>query len=55
VDIGGHYGFKLAQRSATLRLQVVNLFDNPGYAFLGPGVYGQPGGRLFQGYLTVDM
>ncbi len=55
VDLGGHYAFKVAQRSATLRLQVVNLFDNPGYAFLGPGVYGQPGGRLFQGYLTVDL
>jgi iron complex outermembrane recepter protein len=55
VDVGGHYGFKLAKRSATLRLQVVNLFDNPGYAFLGPRVYGQPGGRLFQGYLTVDL
>lgn len=54
-DVGGHYGFKVAQRSATLRLQVVNVFDNPGYAFLGPSVYGQPGGRLFQGYLTVDL
>ena len=55
VHIGGHYGFKVAQRSATLRLQVVNLFDNPGYGFQGPGAYGQPGGRLFQGYMTVDL
>jgi iron complex outermembrane receptor protein len=55
VDIGGRYSFKLARRSATLRLQIVNLFDNPGYGFQGPGAYSQPGGRLFQGYMTVDL
>jgi iron complex outermembrane receptor protein len=55
VDIGGHYGFRVANRNATLRLQVTNLFNNPGYGFQGPGAYGQPGGRLLQGYMTVDF
>jgi iron complex outermembrane receptor protein len=55
LDLGTHYGFKVAKRSATLRLQLANVFDNPGIAFNGPGVYGQPGGRLVQGYITVDF
>jgi len=55
VDLGGHYSFKLARRSATLRLQVFNVTDYGGYAYNGPGVYGQLGGRLVQGYLTVDF
>ena len=55
VDLGGHYSFRVAQRSATLRLQVTNIFDNAGYGFSGPGIYSQPAGRLFQGYMTVDL
>jgi iron complex outermembrane receptor protein len=55
LDLGGHYSFNLANRNATVRLQAANVFDNPGIALNGPGIYGQPGGRLVQGYLTVDF
>jgi len=55
VDIGSHYRFKIANRSATLRLQIVNLFDNPGYSLAGSGVYTANAGRFAQGYLTVDF
>ena len=55
VDIGGHYHFKLAKRDATLRLQMVNLFDNAGYGLAGSGIYAANAGRFVQGYLTVDL
>lgn len=55
VDIGGHYRFTLAKRSASLRLQVVNLFNNPGYGLAGSGVYTSASGRSLQGYLAVDL
>lgn len=55
VDLGGHYNFRVGDRSATLRVQVFNITDYGGYAYNGPGVFGQLGGRLVQGYLTVDF
>ena len=55
VDLGTHYRFKLANRSATLRLQVVNLFDNAGWGLAGSGVYTSNPARYVQGYLTVDI
>ncbi len=55
VDIGGHYRFTVAKRNATFRLQLVNLFNNPGYGLAGPGVYTSSAGRSAQGYLTVDL
>jgi iron complex outermembrane receptor protein len=55
VDLGGHYRFKIAKRSATFRLQVVNLFDNSGWGVVGSGVYTSNPGRYVQGYMTVDF
>jgi iron complex outermembrane receptor protein len=55
VDIGGHYRFKIARRSSTFRLQLVNLFDNSGYGLAGSGVYTSNPHRYVQGYLTVDF
>jgi iron complex outermembrane receptor protein len=55
VDLGGHYRFKVAKRSATLRLQLVNLFNNAGYGLAGSGVYTPNPSRYVQGYLTVDF
>ena len=55
VDLGGHYRFKLAKRSATFRLQLVNLFNNAGYGLGGSGIYTSNMSRNVQGYLTVDF
>ena len=55
VDVGSHYHFKLAKRDATLRVQMVNLFNNVGYGLAGSGVYTSSPGRYVQGYLTVDL
>jgi iron complex outermembrane receptor protein len=55
VDVGSHYHFKLAKRSATFRVQMVNVFDNAGYGLAGSGVYTSNSGRYVQGYLTVDL
>jgi iron complex outermembrane receptor protein len=55
VDLGSHYRFKLAGRSATFRLQVVNLFNNEGWGLAGSGVYTGNSGRFVQAYLTVDF
>lgn len=55
VDLGTHYRFRIAGRSATLRLQLFNLFDNPGYGRVGAGIYGQLPGRYVQGYLALDL
>ena len=55
VDVGTHYRFKIAKRSATLRLQLVNLFDNRGWGIAGSGIYTTNAGRFVQGYLTVDF
>lgn len=55
VDFGTHYRFKIAKRSATFRLQMVNIFDNRGWGIAGSGVYNSNPGRYVQGYLTVDF
>jgi len=55
VDLGSHYRFKLADRSATFRVQLVNLFNNTGWSLNGPGVYSINPARNVQGYLTVDL
>jgi hypothetical protein len=55
VPIGLHYRFRLAKKSATLRLQLFNLFDNAGYGRVGTGIYGLLPGRYVQGYLAVDL
>ena len=55
VDIGTHYHFKLARKDATLRVQMVNLFNNAGYGLAGSGIYTSNPGRYVQGYLTVDL
>jgi len=55
VDIGTHYRFKIAKRSATLRAQIYNLFDNAGFGVAGSGIYSTNPGRYVQGYLTVDF
>lgn len=55
VDLGMHYRFKIAKRSATFRLQLVNLFNNTGWGIAGSGVYTTNAGRFVQGYLTVDF
>ena len=55
VDVGGHYRFKIANRSSTFRLQLVNLFNNAGYGLAGSGVYTSNPSRYVQGYLTVDF
>src|SRR6185312_3419094 len=55
VDLGSHYRFKLAGRNSTLRLQVVNLFNNEGWGLVGSGVYTGNPGRFVQAYLTIDF
>jgi iron complex outermembrane receptor protein len=55
IDVGTHYRFRLGGKSATLRLQVANLFDQLGYGLGGSGVYWRLGPRYVSGYLTVDM
>jgi hypothetical protein len=55
VDVGSHYRFKIAGRSATFRLQLVNLFNNIGWGLAGSGVYTSNPERYVQGYLTVDF
>lgn len=55
VDLGMHYRFRVAGRSATLRMQLFNLFDNPGYGRVAAGIYGQLPGRYVQGYLAFDL
>jgi len=55
LDLGTHYRFDIARRSATLRLQLVNVFDKIGYNLAGSGAYLSSPGRSLQGYLTVDI
>lgn len=54
-SVGGRYRFKLLDKNATLRLQVVNLLDNRGFNIAGPGIYGANNGRFFTGYLAIDV
>jgi iron complex outermembrane receptor protein len=55
MNLGGRYNFKLAGQSATLRLQVQNLFDNNDPFSQGPGLYSAGGSRLATGQLTIDF
>lgn len=55
VDVGSHYRFKLGGRNATLRVQVVNLFNNEGWGLAGSGVYTGNAARFAQAYLTIDF
>ncbi|THD35344.1 MAG: TonB-dependent receptor [Sphingomonas sp.] len=55
VNLGGRYAFKLANKSATFRFQVSNVFDNRAFNIAGPGVYGANAGRYYLGYLAIDV
>jgi iron complex outermembrane receptor protein len=55
MNLGGRYNFKLAGQSATLRLQVQNVFDNNDPFSQGPGLYSAGGSRLATGQLTIDF
>ncbi|WP_235976500.1 TonB-dependent receptor domain-containing protein [Sandaracinobacteroides hominis] len=55
VDVGGRYRFRLAQRPATLRVSVSNLFHVYGFELRGAGAYDIIPGRVFSAYLTVDI
>lgn len=55
LNLGGRYRFKLADKNATLRLQINNVFDNRAFNIAGPGVYGANAGRFLTGYLAIDV
>lgn len=55
VDLGARYRFALAERGATLRVQVSNALDERGFGLAGPGIYAPAGGRSFSAYLAVDF
>lgn len=55
VDVGGRYSFKLADRDATLRIVVTNIFDVQGFELRGAGAYDIIPRRLGSAYLTVDF
>lgn len=55
VDLGGRYQFRLSGHSATLRVQMSNLFDNQGFNIAGPGIYATSSGRFVTGYLAIDI
>ena len=55
VEIGGRYRFKLAGASATLRVEVENLFNRQGYDLYGAGAYRPVWGRVGVVYLTIDL
>lgn len=55
VNLGSRYGFKLARRDASFRVQVVNLLDNNTPTAAGPGIYGPRQSRLINAFLTVDF
>lgn len=54
VNLGSRYGFKMFGKTATLRLQAFNLFDNNDPTSAGPGIYGFRNTRQIFGFLTVD-
>lgn len=55
VNTGARYGFKLAGKSASFRLQAANLLDNNDAGPAGPGIYSPRGSRQISGFLTVDF
>jgi outer membrane receptor protein involved in Fe transport len=54
VNLGSRYGFKLAKKDASFRLQVVNVLDNRMPTGAGPGIYGPRNSRQVNGFLTMD-
>ena len=55
LNLGGRYGFKLGDRSASLRVQVQNALDNNVPPTFAPGIYAPRGARQVLGFLTVDF
>jgi iron complex outermembrane receptor protein len=55
LNLGGRYGFRLAGKPATLRIQAGNVFDAKGFGTAGPGIYAANSGRFMTGYLAVDI
>lgn len=53
--LSGRYRFKLAERPASLRVAVSNLFDTYGLELRGAGAYDVINGRLASAYLSVDF
>ena len=54
-DIGGRYRFKLGGKDATLRMQMINVFDRRNFNTAGPGIYAPNAPRFVTGYLAIDM
>jgi len=55
VDLGGRYRFKLSKRDATVRVQMVNLFNKLSFSTAGSGLYASNPGRFVTGYLALDL
>jgi iron complex outermembrane receptor protein len=55
LNLGMHYNFTAAGKSATLRVQGSNLLNTRGFNIAGPGIYQAIGGRGVSGYLAVDL
>jgi iron complex outermembrane receptor protein len=55
VNLGGRYGFRLAGRSASLRVQVQDALDNHDPVAPGPGIYLPGATHQVLGFLTVDF
>lgn len=53
--LSGRYRFQLADRPASLRVAVSNLFDTYGLELRGAGAYDVIAGRLASAYLSVDL
>ena len=55
VDLGGRYGFRLAGRNASFRIQVQDVLDNHDPIAVGPGIYLPGNTHQVLGSLTVDF
>jgi iron complex outermembrane receptor protein len=55
VDLGARYRFEVADRDASLRLRVTNLFNFYGWDLRGAGAYDQIAGRVASVALAVDF
>ncbi len=55
LNLGARYGFKLAGKSASFRVQAANALDNNSFGTAGPGIYAPRNRRQFLGFLTVDL
>ena len=55
LNLGSRYGFKLAKKDASFRVQVVNVLDNQDPTAAGPGIYGPRNSRQVNGFLTLDF